>query len=349
MAKEQDKIIELKNVGVTYKERKSFFKYEYYQALKDVSFDVYKGETLGVIGRNGAGKSTLLRLLAGIIKPDKGAVIHHCRSVSLMALAAGFDPNLSGRQNAIISGMLIGYSKRDIIEKLDEIKLFSELQNFFEKPVKIYSSGMRARLAFSIAIYVSPDVLLIDEVLGVGDVSFKQKAEQALEEKIASDITVIIVSHSEHQISRLAPRVVWIDAGKVRKQGLAEEVFAEYNLNSKFSTFGLQVEKFTQNYDYLFWFEQLEVVNDQIRFNCVVIDQKDRQLGHFTSMVLDKKISELKGPTQTPGYKARYPHLQQATKARYHNGLINIGQETILIIEADGVEAELLRIKIKSS
>ncbi len=346
---EQEKIIELKNVGVTYKERKSLFKSESYEALKDISFDVYKGETLGIIGRNGAGKSTLLRLLAGIIKPDKGEVIHHCKSVSLMALAAGFDPNLSGRQNALISGMLIGYTKKHITNQLEDIKLFSELQSFFEKPVKMYSSGMRARLAFSIAMYVSPDVLLIDEVLGVGDVSFKQKAEQALEEKIASDITVIIVSHSEQQVTRLAPRIVWIDAGKVRKQGLAEEVFPEYNLNSKFSTFNLQVVNFIQNEEFLFWFEQFEIVNDQVRFNCVVIDQKDRNLTHFRSSVNTNELSVLSGPTQTPGYKQRYKEIRQAANARYHHGLLDIGRETTLIIEADSVETELLRIKLKAS
>ncbi len=346
---EQEKIIELKNVGVTYKERKSLFKSETYEALKDISFDVYKGETLGIIGRNGAGKSTLLRLLAGIIKPDKGEVIHHTKSVSLMALAAGFDPNLSGRQNAIISGMLLGYSKKHITNELEEIKIFSELQDFFEKPVKAYSSGMRARLAFSIAMYVSPVVLLIDEVLGVGDVSFKQKAEQALEEKIASDITVIIVSHSEQQVKRLSKRIVWVDGGKVRKEGLPEEIFPEYNLNSKFSTFNLQVTQFSQNEDYLFWFEQFEIVNNQVRFNCVVIDKKDRNLGRFTSLVNNNELSVLNGPTPTPGYKNRYKKIQQAANARFHRGLLSIGQETILIIETDGVETELLRIKLKAS
>lgn len=348
MAK-QKKIIELKNVGVTYKERQLFFKSESYQALKDVSFDVYKGETLGIIGRNGAGKSTLLRLLAGIIKPDIGKVIHHTKSVSLMALAAGFDPNLSGRQNAVISGMLLGYSKKHITDKLQEIKTFSELQDFFEKPAKTYSSGMRSRLAFSIAMYVSPDVLLIDEVLSVGDVSFKQKAEQALEEKIASDdTTVIIVSHSEQQVKRLSQRIVWIDGGRVRKEGLPEEIFPEYNLNSKFSTFNLQVTQFSLNEDYLFWFEQFEVANNQVRFNCVVIDQKDRDLGRFTSLANNHELSALSGPTQTLGYKNRYKKIQQAANARYHRGLLSISQETVLIIEADGVETELLRIKLKA-
>ena len=212
----QDKIIELKNVGVTYKERKSLFRTEKYQALKNISFDVYKGETLGIIGRNGAGKSTLLRLLAGIIKPDIGKVFLHTRSISLMALQAGFDPNLSGRQNVIISGMLLGHSRGKVLSLVDEIKDFSELNEFFEKPIKTYSTGMRARLGFSIAMYTSPDVLLIDEVLGVGDVHFRQKAEQAIEDKTSSDTTVIIVSHSEQQLNRLSDRIIWVEDGVVR-------------------------------------------------------------------------------------------------------------------------------------
>lgn len=321
-----EKVIELKNVAVSYKERKSLFKSTEYKALKDVSFDVYKGEVLGVIGRNGAGKSTLLRLLAGIIKPDGGEVIHHTTSVSLMALAAGFDPNLSGRQNAVISGMLMGYSKKHIQAKLEEIKTFSELQEFFEKPAKTYSSGMRARLAFSIAMYVSPDVLLIDEVLGVGDVSFKQKAEQALEEKIASDITVIVVSHSEQQVSRLAQRIVWIDGGKVRKQGLPEEIFPEYNINVRFSTFGLKVEQYKLADDYIMQFENLQLKADELHFNCILINKNDRRIEALhCGNVLKGAVSVMKGPTATPGYKSRFPDYQHAGMARYHNGILKLG------------------------
>ncbi|MCL4127084.1 UNVERIFIED_CONTAM: hypothetical protein GTU68_017507 [Idotea baltica] len=326
MTIKKEKIIELKNVGVTYKERKSLFKSEEYQALKDVSFDVYKGEVLGVIGRNGAGKSTLLRLLAGIIKPDKGEVVHHTKSVSLMALAAGFDPNLSGRQNAIISGMLIGYSKKQIEAQLDEIKTFSELQAFFEKPAKTYSSGMRARLAFSIAMYTSPDVLLIDEVLGVGDVSFKQKAEQALEEKITSDITVIIVSHSEAQVSRLAERIVWVDGGKVRKQGLPEEIFPEYNINVSFSTFGLRLEQYELNDDFILYFESLQRKDDKLHFKCVLINKIDRQITKIQCEDNKGKVlTVMSGPTETPGYKRRFPDYKYANMARYHNGMVTLG------------------------
>ncbi len=331
-----EKVIELKNVAVSYKERKSFFKSNEYKALKDISFDVYKGEVLGVIGRNGAGKSTLLRLLAGIIKPDAGEVIHHTKSISLMALAAGFDPNLSGRQNAVISGMLMGYSKKHIQSKLEEIKIFSELQEFFEKPAKTYSSGMRARLAFSIAMYVSPDVLLIDEVLGVGDVSFKQKAEQALEEKIASDITVIIVSHSEAQVSRMAERIVWIDGGKVRKQGLPSEIFPEYNLNIRFSTFGLKVEKYELNDDFIFNFENLRNKGNTLHFDCILINKKSKILSEI-KVISDGMSKVLSGPYETKGYQLRYPELLGSSKSRFKNGVIRINKENALLFDNNNV------------
>ncbi len=340
-----EKVIELKNVAVSYKERKSFFKSTEYIALKDVSFDVYKGEVLGVIGRNGAGKSTLLRLLAGIIKPDAGEVIHHTKSISLMALAAGFDPNLSGRQNAVISGMLMGYRKKHIQSKLEEIKTFSELQEFFEKPAKTYSSGMRARLAFSIAMYVSPDVLLIDEVLGVGDVSFKQKAEQALEEKIASDITVIIVSHSEAQVSRMAQRIVWIDGGKVRKQGLPSEIFPEYNINVRFSTFGLKVEKYERNEDFIFHFEDLKLKDKKLYFNCVLIDKKDRPIEVVHCQSRGELLLQMGGPTATPGYKSRFPKLNHAGLSRYHKGEIKLESESSINVN----NTEILNLVITNS
>ncbi|MGR5177859.1 ABC transporter ATP-binding protein [Vibrio mediterranei] len=339
-----EKVIELKNVGVTYKERKSLFVFEEYSALKDVSFDVYKGEVLGVIGRNGAGKSTLLRLLAGIIKPNKGNITHHTNSVSLMALAAGFDLNLSGRQNVIISGMLIGYSKKHIQSKLEEIRAFSELNEFFEKPVKTYSSGMRARLAFSIAMYVSPDVLLIDEVLGVGDASFKQKAEQALEEKIASDITVIIVSHSEPQVKRLVDRVVWIENGVVFKEGDTEEVFQEYNTNLYFSTFGLSLQSYNLSKDFVFNFEALRYVNGHLNFNCILIDLTDQSTGEV-KVISEEGIvlSTMSSPKETPLYRDLYPNVKSAASARYFNGSILIEEKNHIHIVKDDTKVVSLK------
>lgn len=205
----QQPIISLRDVGIRYKRAGSIFrKTQYYQALKSINLDIYPGETLGILGRNGAGKSTLLKVISGIIKPNSGEIINHGASVSLLALQAGFDPNLSGRDNAILSGMLQGYSRREVESQLDEIHDFSELGDFFYEPVRTYSSGMRTRLGFSVSTTISPDVLLIDEVLSVGDKEFKKKAEQVILRKTQSDQTVVLVSHSEQQVARLCDRQI---------------------------------------------------------------------------------------------------------------------------------------------
>lgn len=205
----QQPIISLRDVGVRYKRAGSIFrKTQYYQALKSINMDIYPGETLGIIGRNGAGKSTLLKVISGIIKPDSGEVINRGASVSLLALQAGFDPNLSGRDNAILSGMLQGYSRREVELKLDKIENFSELGDFFYEPVRTYSSGMRTRLGFSVSTTISPDVLLIDEALSVGDKEFRKKAEQVIIKKTQSEQTIVLVSHSEEQINRLCDRTI---------------------------------------------------------------------------------------------------------------------------------------------
>ena len=203
------KILSVEGLSVKYKLRGGIFKApEYYTVFENLTFNVYKGETLGIKGRNGAGKSTLLRVLAGVLQPNEGRVVNNGVSVSLLALSAGFDPELTGRDNAILNGMLLGYSKQQAIKQLDSIKLFSGLEVFFEKPIKLYSSGMRSRLAFSVAMYLSPDILVLDEVLSVGDKAFKKKAEAAMVEKINSDQTVILVSHSDSQMKRLCSRII---------------------------------------------------------------------------------------------------------------------------------------------
>jgi lipopolysaccharide transport system ATP-binding protein len=193
-----------------------------------VSFTVERGETLGIIGLNGSGKSTLLKVLADIYGVDQGKVIRYCRHVSLLSLSLGFDPDLSGRDNAIIGGMLLGARKKDVLNEIDEIIAFSELEEFIDKPMKTYSTGMTARLAFSVAIRMKPDLLLIDEVLGVGDGAFRSKAVQALESKIGSDQTVVLVSHSTEQVRNLCTRVLWLDHGRAVKIGATEEILREY-------------------------------------------------------------------------------------------------------------------------
>jgi lipopolysaccharide transport system ATP-binding protein len=226
-------IIELKNVGVRYRRKAGFMRSSAFWALHDVSFDLKHGETLGVIGRNGAGKSTLLRLLAGILAPDTGEVRRETERVSLLALQAGFIPALTGRQNAILSGILLGLSKAEVMARMDDMVRFAELEQFIDEPVRTYSSGMRARLGFTVAFQADPDVLLVDEVLGIGDASFKEKSSAAMREKIASDKTVVIVTHHPETILDLCDRVVWVEKGVTVEIGEPHAVVDHYQQSIK--------------------------------------------------------------------------------------------------------------------
>lgn len=222
-------IISLQDVAVRYRRSGSVFRRKsYFDVLKSINLDIYPGETLGILGRNGAGKSTLLRIISGVIRPDKGQFINRGVSVSLLVLQAGFDPNLSGRDNAILGGMLQGYSRREVESQLDEILEYSELRDFFYEPVRIYSTGMRARLGFSISTICNPDVLLVDEVLSVGDKHFREKAERTMIAKIQSQQTVVLVSHSHQQIARLCDRAVLIDEGVSFATGEPHEMLSLY-------------------------------------------------------------------------------------------------------------------------
>ena len=221
-------LITLNSVSLKYRQRKSRFRHSYHQALTDVTFNIKKGETLGLIGRNGCGKSTLLKILAGIYQPDGGQVIKGDIKAALLTLSAGFDIELTGFENAIICSMLLGFRKKEVLPKLEQIAEFSELGAAMHKPVKTYSSGMRSRLGFSIAVLMEADVLLLDEVLAVGDAAFKKKAERTMLKRIHSEQTVVLVSHSTKQISKLCTRAVWLENGVVMGVGNAEEVASQY-------------------------------------------------------------------------------------------------------------------------
>lgn len=223
-------VVELVNVGVQYKTRRSFFRHDYFTALDKINFEVNRGETLGVIGANGSGKSTLLKVLANIYGIESGKITWHCRQASLLSLSLGFDVELSGRDNAIISGMLLGARKKHIMEKLDHIVEFAELGHFIHKPIKTYSNGMRARLAFAVAIEMRSELLLIDEVLGAGDNTFRIKASKVMVDKINSNQTVVLVSHSTSQLSELCDRVLWLHEGKVKMIGDPDGVLSDYQL-----------------------------------------------------------------------------------------------------------------------
>lgn len=217
------------NVGLSYRQRIGLLRHERFWGLRDVSFQLRAGETLGVIGSNGAGKSTLLRLIAGIVDPDRGQMWRKPGVTgNLLALNVGFKPELSGRENIMLSGLLLGLSHRQISERIDEIHAYTELKDFFERPVGTYSTGMRARLGFALAIHADPDILLIDEVLGVGDESFKIKSHEAMKAKIKSNKTVVLVSHSMEAIRSLCDRVLWLHEGRSIMCGEAGEVVDAY-------------------------------------------------------------------------------------------------------------------------
>ncbi len=230
--RERQLAIGVNSVSLSYLVRSGFLKWSRYYPLRNISFDIFRGETLGVIGRNGVGKSSLLRMIAGIVEPDAGEVVNCGVSVSLQALGVGFVPHLTGRENAILSGMLMGFSKREMESKMGAIIEFSGIEDFIDQPLRVYSAGMKARIGFATAIQADPDVLLIDEVLGVGDDEFRVKSLGMMKNIIRSDKTVVLVSHQINIIKELCDRVVWIEDGLVRFVGETQEALAQYTVNT---------------------------------------------------------------------------------------------------------------------
>ena len=221
-------VIELDHVSVAFRRRGRRVRRDPYLALDDVSLELRPGEVLGVIGRNGSGKSTLLRVLAGILQPDRGRVVNHGVRASLLSLRVGFARHLSGRRNIVLSGLLLGVEMSRIQAKMEEIIAFAELEDFIDEPISTYSSGMTARLGFATAFQMDPEVLLIDEVLSVGDGAFAKKSSAVLRERIHSNKTVVLVSHNTKRTLELADRVVWIERGSVREMGEPEAVIEAY-------------------------------------------------------------------------------------------------------------------------
>ncbi len=232
------KLITLKEVGIRYSKRAGLFKQQYIWPLKDVSFDLYAGETLGIIGKNGAGKSTLLKLLAGIIGPDKGVLYRESISVSLLSLQVGFKHYLSGRENAIINGILLGMTEREVIAAMDDIVTFAGLEDHIDDAVKTYSTGMRARLGFAVASHTRPDVMLIDEALGVGDREFRKKSREHILERMRSDQTVVMVSHDEETILSHCSRALLLEDGIIKVVGDPDVVIETYHQTSEIDKLG---------------------------------------------------------------------------------------------------------------
>lgn len=197
-------------------------------AIKGVTFAVKQGECLGIIGKNGAGKSTLLSLILGTIYPTKGNINVSQKITPLLELGAGFHPDLTGRENTMINGVLLGLTRDEVTERMEEIAAFSEIGEFIDMPVRTYSSGMYLRLAFSVAIHTAPELLLIDEILSVGDEAFQKKSRDALLNLINGGVTTIFVSHQMSAIKEICHRAIWLDAGELRAEGEPEKVVQEY-------------------------------------------------------------------------------------------------------------------------
>lgn len=237
----KDIAIKVENVKVRYRTvqkrsiKKNLFKLkksdvEYFEALHGISFELEKGKVLGIVGKNGSGKSTLLKTIAGIFAPDEGTIDLFGNSVSILAIGTGFQKKLTGRENIMLSGILMGFSEEEVKNKMKEIIDFSELKEFIDKPVRTYSSGMYSKLAFSIAAILNTDIMLIDEVLSVGDAKFKKKSYKKVRELIKDENrTVVIVSHSSETVSKLCDTVLWIHEGDLRMIGPTDEVMPLYD------------------------------------------------------------------------------------------------------------------------
>jgi len=207
---------------------KKELRFQSFWALKDVSVSINKGEKVGFIGLNGAGKSTLLKIMSGVMKPTRGSVTVNGSLAPLLALGAGFDNNYSGRENIYLNGAILGHSKAYMDKKFDEILEFSELEEFIDVPVKNYSSGMRSRLSFSIATSVNPDILILDEVLSVGDMSFQAKCKKKMANMMSGDATLLFVSRSVGQVRSMCARAVWLNKGKLIADGEVNDICDQY-------------------------------------------------------------------------------------------------------------------------
>ncbi len=233
----QDKgsvMLEMREVSLNFRTRGDRFDHGVHHVLDSVSFELYENETLGIIGRNGVGKTTMLRIMAGILAPTSGQVIRKPDALaSLLTIGLGHQGDLSGRDNALLSAMLQGATKKEALGFLEDIKEFSELGDSYEEPVKTYSTGMRSRLGFTTALLTHVDILLVDEVLSVGDAEFRKKAQEAMKQRISGEQTVVFVSHAANQVKDLCDRVLWLDKGKICAQGDPETVIAEYQASMK--------------------------------------------------------------------------------------------------------------------
>ncbi len=222
----KDRVDSLKEYIIKLLKRQLF--YDEFIAINDVSFEIQKGEVFGLVGLNGAGKSTLLKLVAGVIKPTKGIVCTQGTIAPLIELGAGFDPELTARENIFMNGAVMGYSAKYMKERFDEIIDFAELWEFVDVPIKNFSSGMYARLGFAVATIVKPEILIVDEILGVGDYKFQKKCNDRIQELMRGGTTVLLVSHSPNLIKEYCDRAAWLEKGKLKDIGSAKKICDRY-------------------------------------------------------------------------------------------------------------------------
>jgi lipopolysaccharide transport system ATP-binding protein len=286
-------------------------------AVKDVSFDLKRGETLGLIGHNGAGKTTILRMLNGLIKPDLGQIVARGRMQALIALGAGFNPVLTGRENIYVNASVLGFSKAEIDRRFDEIVDFSGIEEFIEMPVRSYSSGMTVRLGFSVAAHLEPDILLVDEVLAVGDLAFRTKCQVRIQELKGSGVAIILVSHNLHTISHVCTRAITLDRGQVIYDGHTEEAIDVYRSSLMAKNQGLE--------------DSLRAGTGELRItevkilNSMDIEQQEFEIGdptririHYeaytpvTNPVFNVVMHVLNGP-QVTGIRTDHDNLQVGT------------------------------------
>ena len=219
----------IKNVLFHLPSTLSSIKNSRYEALRDISFEVYKGEALGIVGRNGAGKSTILGLIAGVLKPSGGGVIVKGQVAALLELGAGFHPELTGRENIKLNGVIMGLTKSAVAKKMDEIIEFSELREFIDQPIRVYSSGMLARLGFSVVAHLDPEILLIDEILAVGDMDFQKKCIDKIMGFKKKRVTIVFVSHAMPDVVRICDRVAWVEDHTIKMIGRPGDVVSSYS------------------------------------------------------------------------------------------------------------------------
>lgn len=218
----------IKNFLFNFPQSVMTLKQEQFEALCDISFEIYKGENFGIIGNNGAGKSTALGLIAGVLEPNRGRVVVRGRISPLLALGAGFHPELTGKENIVLNGVLMGLSRREVWRKMDEIIEFSELGDFIDRPIRVYSSGMLARLGFAVVAHLDPEILLIDEVLGVGDIRFQKKCLDKMMSFRESGVTIVLVTHSVASVTNICDRALWIEDHRIKMLGDPTEIVESY-------------------------------------------------------------------------------------------------------------------------